>query len=90
MISQIDLSIETSAAGFRAVWEFCVFFTKAVGLRTFVLLLYSIFQHWNGGGIIDLYMDLALQANGIAKKLDVLGITLGLTATYFIFTHFGA
>jgi MFS family permease len=48
MIAQIDESIETSAVGFRAVWDFRVFFTKAVGFRTFVLLLYSIFQQWNG------------------------------------------
>ncbi|KAJ9422812.1 lactose permease [Fusarium oxysporum] len=90
MIAQIDESIETSAVGFRAVWDFRVFFTKAVGFRTFVLLLYSIFQQWNGGGIIGLYMDPALQTIGITKKLDVLGITLGLTATYFVFTLFGA
>ncbi|KAF5600923.1 lactose permease [Fusarium pseudoanthophilum] len=90
LIAQIDESIETSAVGFRAVWDFRVFFTKAVGFRTFVLLLYSIFQQWNGGGIIGLYMDPALQTIGITKKLDVLGITLGLTATYFVFTLFGA
>jgi hypothetical protein len=35
-------------------------------------------------------MDPALQTIGITKKLDVLGITLGLTATYFVFTLFGA
>ncbi|KAG5761431.1 hypothetical protein H9Q72_010460 [Fusarium xylarioides] len=90
LIAQIDESIETSAVGFRAVWDFRVFFTKAVGFRTFVLLLYSIFQQWGGGGIIGLYMDPALQTIGITKKLDVLGITLGLTATYFVFTLFGA
>ncbi|KAM5366868.1 hypothetical protein ACJZ2D_010320 [Fusarium nematophilum] len=90
MMGQIDESIETSAVGFRATWDFRVFFTKAAGFRTFILLLYSIFQQWNGGGIIGLYMDPALQTIGITKKLDVLGITLGLTAIYFVFTLFGA
>ncbi|KAF5706941.1 beta-glucosidase [Fusarium mundagurra] len=75
LIAQIVESIETSAA---------------VGFRTFVPLLYSIFPQWNGGGIVGLYMDPALQTIGITKKLDVLGITLGLTATYFVFTLFGA
>ncbi|CAJ0552377.1 Ff.00g063560.m01.CDS01 [Fusarium sp. VM40] len=90
MMSQIDESIETSAVGFRATWDFRVFFTKAVWFRTFILLIYSIFQQWNGGGIIGLYLDPALQTIGITKKLDVLGINLGLTATYFVFTLFGA
>ncbi|KAF5642035.1 beta-glucosidase [Fusarium sp. NRRL 52700] len=90
LIAQIDESIETSAVGFRAVWDLRVFFTKAVGFRTFVLLLYSTFQQWNGGDIIGLYMDPALQTIGITKKLDVLGVTLGLTATYFVFTLFAA
>lgn len=35
-------------------------------------------------------MDPALQTIGITKSLDVLGITLGSTATYFVFTLFGA
>jgi hypothetical protein len=35
-------------------------------------------------------LDPALQTIGITKKLDVLGINLGLTATYFVFTLFGA
>ncbi|KAI1063141.1 hypothetical protein LB507_005552 [Fusarium sp. FIESC RH6] len=90
LLSQIDESIETSAVGFRATWDFRVFFTRAVGFRTFVLALYSVFQQWNGGGIIGLYMDPALQTIGITKSLDVLGITLGSTATYFVFTLFGA
>ncbi|KAL6918577.1 hypothetical protein ACHAPO_009597 [Fusarium lateritium] len=90
MMSQIDESIENSTVGFRATWDFRVFFTKAVWFRTFILLLYSIFQQWNGGGIIGLYLDPALQTIGITKKLDVLGINLGLTATYFVFTLFGA
>ncbi|KAM0543858.1 hypothetical protein ACHAPJ_012095 [Fusarium lateritium] len=90
LLSQIDESIENSAVGFRATWDFRVFFTKAVWFRTFILLLYSIFQQWNGGGIIGLYLDPALQTIGITKKLDVLGINLGLTATYFVFTLFGA
>lgn len=37
-----------------------------------------------------MYLDPALETIGITKKLDVLGINLGLTATYFVFTLFGA
>ncbi|KAJ3542312.1 hypothetical protein NM208_g3988 [Fusarium decemcellulare] len=90
MMSQIDESIETSVVGFRATWDFRVFFNKATGFRTFILALYSVFQQWNGGGIIGMYLDPAMQTIGITKKLDVLGINLGLTATYFVFTLFGA
>ncbi|KAI8721703.1 MFS domain-containing protein [Fusarium sp. LHS14.1] len=90
MMSQIDESIETSAVGFRATWDFRVFFTKAAAFRTCILALYSVFQQWNGGGIIGMYLDPALETIGITKKLDVLGINLGLTATYFVFTLFGA
>lgn len=44
----------------------------------------------SGGGIIGMYLDPALETIGITKKLDVLGINLGLTSTYFVFTLVGA
>lgn len=53
MMSQIDESIETSVVGFRATWDFRVFFTKAAAFRTCILALYSVFQQWNGKSRID-------------------------------------
>ncbi|KAL0932289.1 MFS sugar transporter [Colletotrichum truncatum] len=90
MILQIEESIETSKAGFRATWDFRVFFTRAVWFRTFVLAVYAVFQQWNGGGIIGYYLAPALKTIGITEQLDQLGINLGLTGIYFVFTLFGA
>lgn len=90
MIYQIDESIETSAVGFRATWDFRIFFTKKTIYRTFILLIYSVWQQWNGGGIIGQYLSPAMKSIGITEALDVLGINLGLTAIYFVFTLFGA
>ncbi|KAH6654859.1 sugar transporter [Truncatella angustata] len=90
MIAQIEESLEESNTGIRAAWDYRVFFTKQVGYRTFVLLIYSLFQSWNGGGIIGQYLTPALETIGITSDLDQLGINLGLTAVYFVFTAFGA
>lgn len=49
MVAQIDESIENSAIGFRATWDFRIFFKRETAFRTFILLLYSLFQSWNGG-----------------------------------------
>lgn len=50
--AQIEESLESTRAGIRASYDFRVFFTKAVWYRTLVLAVYSVFQQWNGGGII--------------------------------------
>ncbi|KAF6808500.1 sugar transporter [Colletotrichum plurivorum] len=90
VIGQIDESMETTKAGFRATWDFRVFFTKAVWFRTFVLAVYAVFQQWNGGGVIGLYLAPALKTIGIDGQFQQLGINFGLTGTYFVFTLFGA
>ncbi|KAH6683582.1 general substrate transporter [Plectosphaerella plurivora] len=90
MMYQIDESIENSAIGFRATWDFRIFFTKKTYFRTIILLVYSVWQSWNGGGIIGMYIDPAMKDLGITETLDILGINLGLTSTYFVFTLFGA
>ncbi|KAI0128303.1 putative MFS sugar transporter protein [Xylariales sp. AK1849] len=90
IMAQIDESLEESNTGVRAAWDYRVFFTKQVRYRTMVLLVYSIFQQWNGGGIIGNYLSPALDTIGITESLDQLGINLGLTAIYFVFTAFGS
>lgn len=49
--SQIEESLETSRTGLRQSWNFGVFVTKTVRYRLLVLVLYSMFQSWNGGGL---------------------------------------
>lgn len=90
VIQQIEESLETTRAGVRAAYDYRVFFTKNVRYRTLILCIYSIFQQWNGGGVIGYYLSPALETVGITKSLDQLGINLGLTCVYFVFTAVGA
>lgn len=90
IMRQIEESIETSKAGVRSSYDYRVFFTKAVGYRTFVLILYSIFQQWNGGAIISYYLSPALDTIGITKSIDQLAINLGSTCVYFVFEFIGS
>ena len=90
VVQQIEDSLEHETSSFRDFWDYRVFFTKAVRYRLLVLFLYSIFQSWNGGGIIAYYLVPALKTIGITEQHQQLGINFGLTATYFVFTTCGA
>ncbi|KAK3933727.1 putative mfs sugar transporter protein [Diplogelasinospora grovesii] len=90
VVQQIEVSLENSRTSFRAAWDYRAFFTKEVRFRTLLLCVYSIFQQWNGGGIISYYISPALDTIGIHRAIDQVGINLGLTAIYFVFTAFGA
>ncbi|KAJ5540125.1 hypothetical protein N7513_008457 [Penicillium frequentans] len=90
VVTQMEESLENDRAGFSDFWDYRVFFTKTVRYRLLVLTLYSIFQQWNGGGIITYYMTPALETIGVNTTKQQLGITIGSTATYFVFTAVGA
>ncbi|KAL4921900.1 general substrate transporter [Aspergillus aurantiobrunneus] len=90
VVSQMEASIENDRAGHEKFWDYSVFLTRTVRYRLMVLVLYSIFQQWNGGSIITYYMVPALQTIGIEGEMQQLGIQLGTTATYFVFTAVGA
>ncbi|KAF4175622.1 hypothetical protein CNMCM8694_007341 [Aspergillus lentulus] len=90
VVSQIEASLEHDRTGFNQFWDYRVFFTKMARFRLLVLFLYSIFQQWNGGGIITYYMVPALETIGIKDSMKQLGIQLGTTAVYFVFTGVGA
>ncbi|KAF9893083.1 hypothetical protein FE257_012494 [Aspergillus nanangensis] len=91
IVSQIEASLENDRADrFSRFWDYRVFFTRTVWYRLLVLFLYSVFQQWNGGGIITYYMVPALETIGIDGSMQQLGVTLGTTATYFVFTTCGA
>ncbi|KAJ5643964.1 uncharacterized protein N7484_006471 [Penicillium longicatenatum] len=90
VVAQIEESLEGDRSGFSDFWDYRVFFTKTARYRLLVLTLYSIFQQWNGGGIITYYMTPALETIGIDTTKQQLGITIGSTATYFVFTAVGA
>ncbi|RDW88017.1 MFS sugar transporter-like protein [Coleophoma cylindrospora] len=90
VIQQMEESLENDKLGHRQYWDYAVFFKRKALYRLMVLILYSIFQQWNGGGIIGQYLTPALATIGVTKTLDILGINFGLTATYFIFTLVGS
>ncbi|KAL4810036.1 general substrate transporter [Aspergillus unguis] len=90
LVSQMEASIENDRAGHQKFWDFSVFLKRTVHYRLLVLVLYSIFQQWNGGGIITYYMVPALETIGVNGSMQQLGIQLGTTATYFVFTFVGA
>ncbi|EPS40278.1 hypothetical protein H072_5916 [Dactylellina haptotyla CBS 200.50] len=90
VVSQIEQSLEEDTSSHRDFWDYRVFFTRPVLYRFMLLVFYSIFQQWNGGGIIGYYLSPALETVGITNPTSQLGINTGLVATYFVFTLFGA
>lgn len=91
IMQQMEESAESSQThGVRAAYDFRIFFTKAVRYRTLVLVLYSVFQQWNGGAVISYYLSPALDTIGITGSLPQLGINLGSTCTYFVFEFIGS
>ncbi|KUM64674.1 hypothetical protein ACN42_g2430 [Penicillium freii] len=90
VVRQIEESLENDQTGYRAAWDYRVFFTKTARFRLLVLFLYSLFQQWNGGGIITYYMVPSLQQLGMKGEKQLLGVNIGTTAVYFIFTAVGA
>jgi MFS family permease len=90
VLGQIEESIEQDRAINRKWWNYGIFFTKPVRYRFLVIILYSIFQQWNGGGIIGYYLVPALNTIGVTDTMAQLEINLGLTITYFVFTTVGA
>ena len=93
MLRQIEESLETAISGvqtLRAVWDFRPFLTKRVGYRSMLLVLYAMFQQWNGGAIIGTYLSPALETIGITSSLHQTTVNLGLTAEYFVFTLVGS
>jgi MFS family permease len=57
VVSQMEASIENDRAGHQKFWDYSVFLKRTVRYRLLVLVLYSIFQQWNGGGIITYYVS---------------------------------
>jgi MFS family permease len=90
VIRQIEESLESDRVLNRQWWNWTVFFTKAARYRFLILVLYAIFQQWNGGGVITFYLSPMLDQIGITKPRDQLGWNLGLTLVYWLFTLIGA
>jgi len=90
VVNQMEESVESDRNGHTAFWDYSVFFKKGVRYRLLILILYSIFQQWNGGTLIGQYLTPALDTVGITKPIDQLGINFGSNVTYFVFTLAGS
>ncbi len=86
VIQQMEESIEKDKVlNQGAVYDFRPLFKKNGGrYRLLCLLLYSIFQQWNGGGIVSQYLTPALNTIGITDTLKLTGFQFGSVAVYFV------
>ncbi|WES02051.1 hypothetical protein PX690_21535 [Bacillus velezensis] len=63
--NQIEESLQNERQSNHAWWDYRVLFHgRPAQYRVLVLILYSIFQQWNGGGIIGQYLVPALDTVG--------------------------
>ncbi|GAB5585963.1 hypothetical protein Unana1_00863 [Umbelopsis nana] len=90
VVQQIIDSVKNEQIGLKTSYDFRPFLTKKGRYRLLILVLYSIFQQWNGGGIISYYLSATLDTVGVTGSQEQLAINLGLTVTYFVFTTVGA
>ncbi|KAF7884126.1 uncharacterized protein EAF01_011549 [Botrytis porri] len=89
--NQIEKSLQNERQSNHAWWDYRVLFHgRPAQYRVLVLVLYSIFQQWNGGGIIGQYLVPALDTVGITGTTEQLGMNFGLNATYLVFTVCGS
>ncbi|KAK6610386.1 sugar transporter [Botrytis cinerea] len=89
--NQIEESLQNERQSNHAWWDYRVLFHgRPAQYRVLVLILYSIFQQWNGGGIIGQYLVPALDTVGITGTIEQLGMNFGLNATYLVFTVCGS
>lgn len=84
VVQQMEESLEDTSN--RSVWDWRGFFKKGARSRVGVLVLYSIFQSWNGGGIIGQYLSPAMKTIGITSTMQKQAINFGEILTYLVFT----
>lgn len=88
VVREMEESIADSTN--RAVWDWRGFLKKGARSRVGVLALYSVFQSWNGGGIIGQYLTPATKQVGITSAQANNSFQFGSTLTYFVFTVVGS
>jgi hypothetical protein len=84
VVQQMEDSIANSTN--LDVWDWRGFVKKGARSRVAVLVCYSIFQSWNGGGIIGQYLSPALKTIGVTSVIQKNSIGFGQTLTYLVFT----
>lgn len=84
LIQQMEESVADNTN--KNVWDWRGFAKKGARYRVLVLVVYSVFQSWNGGGIIGQYLGPALETIGIETSVQKNSISFGETLTYFVFT----
>jgi len=84
VVQQIEDSLVDTTN--RSVYDWRGFFKAGARSRVGVLVLYSVFQSWNGGGIIGQYLSPALGTIGIKSSMQKNAISFGEILTYLVFT----
>ncbi|KAL2843375.1 general substrate transporter [Aspergillus pseudoustus] len=81
-INQIESSLDLLKS---KPWDYTVFLKTAAGrYRLWVIALYSFFQQWNGGGLINSYLPGILELVGINSPAQQLGLNLGISLIYVV------
>ena len=81
-VDQISESLErmdNKPWDYRTFWE-----TRAGKRRLWIIFLYSVFQQWNGTGLLGSYLPAVLELVGITGSHEQLGINVGQTALSFV------
>ncbi|KAH7127480.1 general substrate transporter [Dactylonectria macrodidyma] len=87
-VAQILASLELIEA---APWDFSAFWKTPSGrYRLLVIIIYSFFQQFNGGGLLAYYLPGILELVGITGAQDQLAINLGMVAANWTATLVGA
>lgn len=90
VMQQMEESLAQSSQENKKSWDWRAFAKRGARYRILCLVLYSIFQQWNGGGIIGNYLTPALETVGITESSEILAIQFGSTVTYCVFTVAGS
>ena len=78
-IEQIQASLETLHV---KAWDYSVFWKSPSGrYRIWIIILYSFFQQWNGGGLLYSYLPGILEMVGVETAQAQLGISLGMSCS---------
>lgn len=76
-MAQIEESLELID---NKPWDYSTFWNNRAGKRRlWIIFIYSLFQQWNGTGLLGAFVPAVLELVGISNSQQQLGYNLGLT-----------
>ena len=83
--AEMDQILESLERMDTKPWDYRTFWnTRSGKRRLWVIFLYSLFQQWNGTGLIGAYVPAVLDLVGISDSHQQLGINVGLISIGFV------